>query len=154
MKNLLLGTLFLLTATGVFAQVKQAPPPTSEKQLYETYNINLFRGVEGTWFDLRHDNGATGMASYFNILDWLQGRVAGLQVYSFRGIRVPFLRNQPAAIFVDEVRTDYAYLNVLPATDIALVKVMPSPTGSVANVRGGAIAIYTKRGEGEEEEDE
>ena len=153
MKNILLAILFLITAKGVMAQGKYTPPRTAEQELHETYGISLFRGGEGTWFDLRDQDRAQGAITYFNILDWLQGRVAGLQVYSYRDIKVPFLRNTPATVFVDEMRVDYSFLNTLPTADIALVKVMPMAAGTGVYTTGGAIAIYTKRGEGEEEEE-
>lgn len=154
MKIFMLSILFFLTAMGAMAQGKYPPPHTPEKDLYETYGISLFRGGEGTWFDLRDYESAPGAISYFNILDWLQGRVAGLQVYRYRDIRVPFLRNTPATVYVDEMRVDYSFLNTLPTADIALVKVMPMAAGTAAYTTGGAIAIYTKRGQGEEEEEE
>jgi hypothetical protein len=150
MKSLIVSLLLLVTTTATFAQGKYSPARTPDEQLHETYGIRLFKGVEGAWFDLRDDNGASGAVSYANILDWLQGRVAGLQVYSYRNIKVPFLRNRPAAIFVDEIRVDYSFLNALSTADIGLVKVMPM-AGVYAP--GGAIAIYTKRGEAEEEEE-
>lgn len=152
MKNLVLSIVFLVTAVGAMAQGKYSPPRTPARDLYEAYGISLFRGGEGTWFDLRDPESVPGAISYFNILDWLQGRVAGLQVYSYRDIRVPFLRNTPATLYVDEIRVDYSFLNTLPTADIALVKVMPMAAGTAAYTTGGAIAIYTKRGEGEEEE--
>lgn len=153
MKNLIIAIFLLFTATGAMAQRKYIPPLTPEEQLSETYGIHLFRGVDGTWFDLQGDNATSGVIAYTNILDWLQGRVAGLQVYSFRNIRVPFLRARPTAIFLDEMRVDYSVLNDLSVADIGLVKVMTAPYAAGLNSPGGAIAIYTKRGEAAEEEE-
>jgi hypothetical protein len=152
MKNLLLFTLFILTTTFLFAQKRYTPGTSAEEQLYKTYNMHLFRWVDGTYFDLEQDNGQSGAISYSNILDWLKGRVAGLQVYNYQGIRVPLLRNLPAAIYVDEMRVDYSFLNALSTADIGLIIVMPTPNG-VVNAPGGAIAIFTKRGEADEEEE-
>lgn len=152
MKNCIAFILFLTIATGAAAQGKYAPPRTPEQQLHETYSVHLFKSGEGTWFNLENDNNTTGAVSYVNILDWLQGRVAGLQVYSYRDIRVPLLRNRPATIFVNEMRVDYSFLNSLSTADIGLIKVMPMATATVY-APGGAIAIYTKRGEAEEEEE-
>ena len=94
---------------------------------------------------------AIGANSYLNILDWLQGRVAGLQIRHFRTLRIPFLRNRPAAVFVDEMRVDPGFLDLLPIADIGMVKIMRTPYAPFRGAPGGAIAIYTKRGEGEEE---
>ena len=152
MKNLFLSLLILITATSAFAQGKYASATVPSEQLQKTYDIRLFKGVEGTWFNLEEENNTSGVIAYSNILNWLQGRVAGLQVYSYRGLQIPFLRNQPATVFVDEIRVDYSFLNSLSTADIGLVKVMPMPYAAGIYAPGGAIAIYTKRGEAEEEE--
>jgi hypothetical protein len=155
MKNLVLSFFFLLTVMGVFAQRNYTPSTTPGEQLAKTYGIHLFRNVDGTWFDLQDDNATSGAISYLNILDWLQGRVAGLQVYRYRGIPIPFLRNRPATIYVDEVRVDYSFLNALSTADVGLVKVMPMASLAGAYTGGGgAIAIYTRRGEADEEEEQ
>ena len=153
MRSLILFSLFLLTTTGLFAQKKNIPANSAEEQLYKTYNMHLFRGADGTYFDLEHDNGQSGVVSYSNILDWLQGRVVSLQVYNYQGVRVPILRGRPASIFVDEMRVDYSFLNALSTADIGLIKVMRMPSAAVY-APGGAIAIYTKRGEADEEGEE
>lgn len=152
MKRFIVFLLSLLTVMGTLAQKKYAPSVTPEQRLVKTYNINLFRTGEGTWFDLQNDNGSSGAISYINILDWLQGRVPGLVVYHYRGITVPFLRGQPATVFVDEMRVDYSFLDVLPVSDIGLIKVMPNAAITGAGV-SSAIAIYTKRGEGDDEKE-
>jgi hypothetical protein len=145
MKNRLIIVLLLISSLTGLAQVKQ-PPAAS-------YESPLFRNIDGTYFDLEHDNSTLSANSYFNILDWLQGRVAGLQVYTIRGIRIPFIRNYPATVYVDEIRTDASILNMLPVADMALIKIIKSSNAAIASGPGGAIVVYTKRGEeGEEEE--
>lgn len=126
--------------------------PSREAELNKKYTTGLFSIPDADYFDLENDPAATSALSYLNVLHWLQGRVAGLQVYHFRDVPVPFIRNSPAAIFVDEMRMDPDYLNLLPIADIAMIKVMKSPTALLWGATGGAIAIYTKRGEAEEEE--
>jgi hypothetical protein len=146
MKNRLIIVLLLISSLTGLAQVKQTP--------INSYESPLFRNIDGTYFDLEHDNSTLSANSYFNILDWLQGRVAGLQVYTIRGIRIPVIRNYPATVYVDEIRTDASILNMLPVADMALIKIIKSPNAAIASGPGGAIIVYTKRGEeGEEEED-
>ena len=144
---LILGILFSST---VFAQ-RYKPAPTKEELLNEKYCRGLFSTPDATYFDLENDNSAIAATSYLNILDWLQGRVAGLQVYSWRNLRIPFLRNQPAAIFVDEIQVDAGFLNALPTTDIAMIKVIK---GSFIGAWGAqsAIAVYTKDGADDDDE--
>ncbi|ANE51573.1 hypothetical protein [Flavisolibacter tropicus] len=144
MKNLLLIVFLLISTMAGFSQAKPPTPSSLESP--------LFRSIEGTYFDLEHDNSMLSANSYFNILDWLQGRVAGLQVYTIRGIRVPYIRNYPATIYVDEIRSDASILNMLPVADMALVKIIKSPQAGIGTGPGGAIVVYTKRGEEEKEE--
>ncbi|GAA4339444.1 hypothetical protein [Flaviaesturariibacter amylovorans] len=148
----LLSILFTLTlSTAAFAQ-RYTPTQRREDRLDEANNVRLFRAVDGTYFDFENDAATQSAVSYLNVLDWLQGRVAGLQLYRVRGVPVPFLRNQPASIFIDEIAMDPSVLNLIPVQDIALVKVMRSPVMVGARtLPGGAIAIYTKNGEEEEE---
>jgi hypothetical protein len=105
----------------------------------------LFCAADGLKFDLTDESNRAAIA-YPNILDWLQGRVAGLQVYTLRdGTRLAVIRNRPATIFVDEIRMDPSILDFLPVTDIATVTIIKQPF--VFNAPGGVIAIYTKPGE-------
>ena len=141
-----LATLYILPATP------QRTPhfKTREEQLNEEYCSGLFKTSEGTIFDLVQEN--TSAAAYFNILDWLQGRVAGLQVYQAKNnIRIPFIRDEQATIYVDEVPVSPGYLNSLNSNDIAMIKIIKSPFLGGFNGSGGAIAIYTKDGDEENE---
>ena len=91
---------------------------------------------------------------YRNILEWLEGRVAGLQVYRARNNdRIPFIRNSRAGIFVDEMQVSADFLNLLSTSDIAMIKIIKGPFAGASNSPGGVIAIYTIQAEeGEEEE--
>jgi hypothetical protein len=141
-------TITLMLSTAALAQKRTSALPSWQEQLDKKYTTGLFRSVDGTYFDLRNDNTTDG---YFNVLDWLQGRVAGLQVYTYRNNRVPLLRNRPAAVYINEMRVDAGFLNMLPVQDIAMIKVIKTPfLGGLAS-GDGAIVIYTKEGEEEEE---
>jgi outer membrane receptor for ferrienterochelin and colicin len=79
--------------------------------------------------------------------------VAGLQIYTTKNnLRIPFIRNQRAAVYVNEIRMDYDYLSMLPVNDIAMIKVIKGPFVGGWGGAGGAIAIYTIRGEDESTE--
>jgi hypothetical protein len=152
MKKSLSILLLLTLAMSGFTQRRNPPPPTRAEELNSRYCSGLFCAIDGTYFDMENDPAAIGAPAYFNILDWLQGRVAGLQVLQFRNVRIPYLRNQPAAIFLDEMRISPDFLNALSVNDIAFIKVMRSPVANFWGAPGGVIAIYTKRGEADEEE--
>ncbi|HSU26776.1 MAG TPA: hypothetical protein VLJ68_00220 [Chitinophagaceae bacterium] len=150
MKNLIIAAVLVISSFAVSAQ-KSIAYKSPDQQLNEAYCSGLFKTTDGTILDLV-SNPIAG--SYLNILDWLQGRVAGLQVFITRnGTKIPFLRNQQASIFVDEMQVSPARLEFLLSGDIAMIKVIKTPFFGGFNGSGGAIAIYTVK-EDDEEEDE
>ena len=123
--------------------------PTEEQRLNDLYCTGLFKSAEGTILNVEAQ---PGISAYFNILDWLEGRVAGLQVYNTRtGIRVPIIRGNRPGIYLDEMPISADQVRNINTIDIAIVKVIRQPFLGGFNGSGGAIAIYTKMGEEEEE---
>lgn len=122
---------------------------TAPETINDKYSTGLFRTSHGTVFDLQNEQ----VDGYVNVLDWLNGRVAGLQVYITRsGVRVPVIRGSVASIFIDEISTDLTFSNFISVYDISMIKVIKTPfVGAVGNGAGGVIAIYTKRGDDLEE---
>ena len=151
-KILLIATLFTI-GISAFAQVNLSKNSKSSKEiLNEQYASGLFKNAEGTIIDVENEH----VQGYLNILDWLNGRVAGLQIYLTRsGITVPVIRGSAASIFVDEMLMDPSYLNFLSVNDIAMIKVIKGPfVGAIGNGGGGTIAIYTIKADDEEEEED
>src|ERR1044071_4959080 len=101
MKKILLFAAMSLMLTWSNAQTyvgnrSQSP----EQRLNDEYCDGLFKNADGTILDVGNNNAAKG---YLNILDFLQGRVAGLQIYHQKdGTAVPFIRNERAGIYIDE----------------------------------------------------
>jgi hypothetical protein len=154
MKKLLLFTFVLVSSIAAFSQKRTAPFKTAGEKLNEEYCSGLFSTSEGTYFDMLNDNQALSARGYLNILDWLQGRVAGLQVYTTRNNdRIPFIRNSRAGIYIDEVLRDPGALSSLPVTDIAMIKIIKGPFAGGFNSPGGVIAIYTIGTDDESEEE-
>ena len=152
MKKVFLFILVFSFCVAAFGQVRIAPQKTKDEILNETYCTGLFSTLDAVYFDLLDDKVSGTVVGYQNVLDWLQGRVAGLNVYSSKyNRRIPFIRNQRAGVFVDEIPVDYDYLSMLPVTDIAMIKVIKGPFAHPLAGTGGTIAIYTVRGGDEEE---
>ena len=154
MKKLLFIISFLIVSQAVFSQKRVTPYRSIEDRLNEQYCTGLFKTTDGTYFDLMDDRVYASAAGYINILDWLQGRVAGLQIYKTNSnLSIPFIRNQRAGVFLDEMPVSADWLNALPISDIAMIKVIKQPF--IGNFRGagGAIAIYTIQGGDEDEEE-
>ena len=151
MKKFLLIAALITIAVGAMAQKYTARVKSPKELLNDRYTSGLFKNAEGTIFDIENET----LGAYFNILDWLEGRVAGLQVFvSGSGVRVPVIRGSVATIFVDEMRMDAPFLNALPVNDIAMIKVIKGPfAGAVGNGGGGGtIAIYTIMADEEEDD--
>jgi len=144
MKKIALLVCASVLSFTVFAQ--SYPGNTSistQEKLNNEYCSGLFKSHEGAIIDLANENETA--KSYLNVLEWLQGRVAGLQIYYTRsGTPVPFIRNTRASIFVDEIPVDAGYITNLPVADIAMIKIIKQPfIGTVSNGGGGVVAIYT-----------
>ena len=149
MKKLIITLMTLVIGTGMYAQ-KSVQYKTVEQKLNEEYCSGMFQSSEGTILDLTSNPGAN---SYLNILNWIEGRVSGLQVYTSRtGVTIPVMRGQIPGIFVDEQQVSASYLTHLPIQDIAFVKIIKTPFYGGFNSGGGAIAIYTINEEEETDE--
>ncbi|RXK58415.1 hypothetical protein ESA94_17400 [Lacibacter luteus] len=141
--------LLLLVASAVLTQAqvyRSKQTITREEQLNEQYCSSLFKTAHGTIFDFTDEVTAQG---FTNVLQWLQGRVAGLTIYTTRtGVTLPFIRNQLATVFIDEMPVEHAYAGIINPADIAMIKIIKGPFGgNMLYGSGGAVAIYTLRGD-------
>jgi hypothetical protein len=132
----------LLEEVKVKAKAKNAT-----QKLEEQLSSGAFRSFNETVFDFV--NGEQHAEGYTNILQWLQGRVAGLQVtMGDNGDLVPVIRGSQVGIYIDEMRSDASMLNGFSVSDIAMVKVIKGFfAGGIGGGGGGAVLIYTKRGD-------
>lgn len=134
----------VLSTIGLSAFSQRPRYASREERLDAEYSTTLFNTNNAVYFDMLNDPQAIGASSYLNILDWLQGRVAGLQIYTTgTRERIPYIRNSVAGIYVDEVWRDPSFLDQLSIFDIGLVKVIKGPNVTAMNSPGGVIAIYT-----------
>ncbi|UMQ42864.1 hypothetical protein MKS83_04040 [Chryseobacterium sp. Y16C] len=114
------------------------------RELNEKLSGPLFQGANETIFDFVNDNNNSAQGS-MNILQWLQGRVAGLTLEMDMGNYVPKMRGSTVNIYLDEMRIDPSQVNTISTSDIAMVKVIKDFfAGGFGG--SGAIAIYTRRG--------
>jgi hypothetical protein len=112
--------------------------------LDEKYASGMFTGFDGTAFDLTNDPSATGSV---NILQYLQGKVAGLQISVSGAQASASWRGSNTDFFLNEISTPLDMILSLPISDIAYVKAIRPPFfGSLGGGSGGAVAIYTKKG--------
>jgi hypothetical protein len=151
-KILLIAFATVLTLSATAQSYKGSAQKSIEEKLNEAYCTGLFKSAHGTIFDM---TAANNTFDYLNILDWLEGRVAGLQIYKSRtGTSIPVIRGTVAGVYVDEMPVSLSYLNAISNTDIAMIKIIKSPFMGGFNGAGGAIAIYTLDVEEDEEEND
>jgi hypothetical protein len=112
--------------------------------LDEKYSSGMFRSGDSYQFDMLNDPVASSSQGIFN---YLQGRVAGLQITTGSGTPTLQWRGGAPQMFVDEVPTDVEMVSSISVSDVAYIKVFRPPFfGSSGGGSNGAIAIYTRRG--------
>ncbi len=112
--------------------------------LEDKYASGFFKGGDGYQFDLVHDPRALGAQSIFN---YLQGQVAGLQINASSSPPSLQWRGGSPLLFLDEIPTDASLVSSISVTDVAYIKVLRPPFMGSSGGAGGAIAIYTRRGD-------
>ena len=113
-------------------------------ELEDRYARGLFQGGQGRSFNLADD---PTVNAYQDIIQYLQGKVAGLQISGSGGNYSISRRGGTPALFLDEMPADMSLLSSVAVSDIALVKVFDPPfMGATGGGSGGAIAVYTRKG--------
>ncbi|HTI07255.1 MAG TPA: hypothetical protein VL832_01830 [Puia sp.] len=112
--------------------------------LDEKYATGLFKRPGDYQFDMINDPWAKNS---INVFEFLKQMVPGLQVQFRDGIPVLNWRGGSPSLFLDETGMRAEMINDVPVADIAYVKVYRPPFyGAIGGGRGGAIAIYTRKG--------
>ncbi|UAY52304.1 hypothetical protein [Ferruginibacter albus] len=130
----------LLTTVTVTAKIK-----SKEEKMNEEYTSGFFSSDDAHTFILEDD---ISSSSYSSIINYLQGKVAGLQIYTDgSGNASASWRGGTPGFYLDEMSSDMSAMQSIPVADIAMIKVFPPPFyGGSGDGSGGAIAIYTKKG--------
>lgn len=121
----------------------------SQMQLLdEKYASPLFSSSDAYQFDAMNDPFARGAT---NVLQYLQGRVAGLQI-TVAGMggdnsSVSWRGGSPS-FFMNEMPVDVSQLASINMSDVAYIKVFRPPFFGAVGGSGasGAIAVYTRKG--------
>ncbi|ATL48124.1 hypothetical protein COR50_13665 [Chitinophaga caeni] len=107
------------------------------------YVSGLFTSSNGYTFDL-----VTEDPIAMNVFQYLQSRVPGLQITG--DINNPSLswRGSVPTLYLNEMQSDVSMLSTIAIQDIAMIKVFRPPfMGPGGGGAGGAIAVYTRRGD-------
>lgn len=111
-----------------------------KRKLNDQLSTGIFSSMNATIFDFVNENQEA--ITYSNILQWLQGRVAGLTFQNDNmGNITPYIRGSAARIYLDEMQMDASAISSVSAGDIALLKIIKG-----SSLLGNSILIYTRRG--------
>lgn len=126
------------------AVIVKAKTKSRAEQFDDEYSTGLLKTMNDRIFNIFDDASAI---SYTSVLNYLQGRVAGLQINQNFGGGRAIWRGSPVSFFLDEIRTDAQQVNSVSMADVAIIKVYAPPFfGAAGGGSGGAIAVYTRRG--------
>ncbi len=120
-------------------------------EIIETkYASGVFGGFANKSIDLVNSDEAH---NYMNIFDYLQTNVNGVRVVN-DGLDYKLYYRQPSSLetanmtlYLDEIETDAAIIANFPPSQIGFIKVYSTFLGGTGNSQGGAISIYSKKGE-------
>ncbi|RYG03421.1 MAG: hypothetical protein EOO02_08485 [Chitinophagaceae bacterium] len=130
------------TLASVEVRAKQKTP---KQKMDEEYTSGLFRG-EGNSYTFIAD-GDPFAAGALTVLNYLQGKVAGLQITGQGAQMSMSWRGSTPSLFLNEMNSDLSMVQGISMNDVAMVKVFRPPfMGGFGGSPGGAIAVYTKKG--------
>jgi len=129
----------VLESVTVTAKLK-----SKTQQMDEEYTSGLFSGGDGYTFITMDDPSASASLT---VLNYLQGKVAGLQIAGTGEQMSMSWRGGSPTLFLNEMQSDLSAVQTLPMSDVAMIKVYRPPfLGAPGGGSGGAIAVYTKKG--------
>src|SRR6266700_2793017 len=106
------------------------------RQLNEKYTSALFRS-DDAFILVPMDDKTAG--SYLTLFSYLQGKIAGLQIYTVGFAAYVSYRQAKTAFFLDEMPVDAGELSSVSMEDIAMIKVFrPTFIGAIGGGPGGA----------------
>ena len=128
----------------------KARQKSATEEMDKKYTSGLFSGGDAREFDLVNDPfSSTAM----DIFQYLQGKVAGLQINATTSPPTLSWRGGTPQIYLDEMPTSPDMVSSVPVSDVAFIKVFQPPfMGGSGGGSGGAIAIYTRKGGDQKQE--
>jgi len=151
-KNMLYNAAFLKGLAKQFKNAHElenvtvtAKAKTNVQKMDERYASGLFSGGNSTQFDVANDPTAISSMSLFQ---YLQGKVAGLQISGMGSGATLSWRGGSPGIYMNEMESDVSMVGSISMADVAYVKVFsPGSSFGFRNGANGVIAVYTKRGD-------
>ncbi len=120
----------------------KAKQKSKEETMDDKYTSGMFKSDNGYSFDLTDQP-----LPYTNILDFLVGRVPGLQVRTSDPTHPSVTwRGGTPGFFLDEIPIELDEISNIPVDNVAYIKVYRPPFMGSFGGANGAIAIYTRKG--------
>lgn len=142
----------VLVLSGFFMQAQVIRNEGYQKELDELYTSGLFKGTLNSYYMVPTDDpSAMGALTVFH---YLQGRIPGLMITTNWPYLTPTVRWRMGtpAYFLNEMRVDASVLSTMNINDVGLIKIFRPPfIGAVGGGGSGAIAVYTLKGDEEEQ---
>jgi len=117
---------------------------TPTEKLNDELSSAMFQSPSETIFDFVNDKLLASGSP--DILLWLEGRVAGLQIKRDGADVDAYIRNKKVDVYLDENKTDLEILRGLNAANIAMIKVVRDDFFGGFGNSNGAILVYTRNG--------
>ncbi|MFT4204287.1 MAG: hypothetical protein QM610_10285 [Chitinophagaceae bacterium] len=133
----------LRAARGLAEVVVRTKLKPVAEQLKEVYTSGLFANVND--YTILDVEGEPINATYFNVLQYLQGRVPGLIIKGANSAN-PSVTGRNAHFYLDEMSVDVQLLATVPMSDVAMVMILPTSFLGSDHQLGG-IAVYRKKGQ-------
>lgn len=149
-KIFILVLCFALTSVVASAQIIYND--AYKKSLDEQYATGMFKGAPNAFMMVPADDPVA--AGSITVFQYLQGRIPGLIINNSRMFTSSARwRMANTAYFLNEMQVDAGALAMINMNDIGLIKIFRPPfAGAIGNGAGGAIAVYTMRGDEDGEE--
>ena len=114
------------------------------EELDEKYARGMFRSSDAYIFDFTGE----GNNYFLDIFSYLQGKVPGLQITGSGSNATLTWRGSKPLLYLNEIPSEVEMLSSVSASEVAYIKVLRPPFfGGIGGGAGGAIAVYTKKGD-------
>ena len=137
------------TFNNKFKTLKDVEVVTVKKKNIEKFNDEYSSGLFNDFSEKVIDClDNSDVLNYPDCLSFLQGKVAGLSVgYNEGAMVLKWRGREMKAFYIDEISVDIEQITSVNPAEIAMIKVYPPPFFGSPRGDGGAVAIYTRRGE-------
>jgi len=117
---------------------------TPTEKLNDELSSAMFQSPSETIFDFVNDKLLASGSP--DILLWLEGRVAGLQIKRDGADADAYIRNKKVDVYLDENKTELELLRGFNIANIAMIKVVRDDFFGGFGNSNGAILVYTRNG--------